>query len=432
MSTLKIEAGNDWLNNIKELSITHMTNQAERELNPKHYHLSGAAKKRLRWLYLLYYKQAGNVTVTANKIGVTRQWLSTLKSTFERRGKDPRSLEPKSKAPHDTSCRQRIPKATEQKILMVRELSKNVWGKEKISRVLERDHKIKVHPNTVNKYLHQHGKIDPKISQKNTVAWRNKKAREGKVELRVKYRPPPRIKDLAPGALVEKDMKYVEKQTRIGSGKDAENFYSQHTTIDSFTRIRSLSLAEDATAAGSRTAHRQAVNGLPFPIACLNSDNGSENNGELRDELVQTSVFQFYSNTGTPTDNPRVERSHLTDELEFYRRGGFKQTFEAQEQALAEWEHFYNFIRPHQALGYLTPIAFYTLWKRDPEEAHRIVTTYQTYLTKQRRRLAGARKIKRQEQIEKLMEFIDAKLNKKVGINKAKTALIECQLCSVA
>ena len=432
MRTLKKEAGSDWLKDIKELSLTRMTNQAERELNPKHYQLSGEAKKRLRWLYLLYSEQAGNVTVAANKIGITRQWLSTLKSTFERKEKDPRGLEPESKAPHDTSDRKRITPETEQKILVVRAQSKNVWGKEKISRVLARDYGIKVHPNTVNKYLHRHGKIDPKLSQKNATAWRAKKAREGQVELRVKYRPPKQIKDLAPGALVEKDMKYVEKQTRIGSGKDAENFYSQHTTIDSFTRIRSLSLARDATAVGSRVAHRQAVQMLPFPVACLNSDNGSENNGELREELVQTSVFQFYSNTGTPTDNPRVERSHLTDELEFYQRGGYKQTFEAQREALAEWEHFYNFIRPHQALGYLTPMAFYTLWKREPETAGKIVATYQTYLVKQKKRLASARRIKRQKQIEKLMEFIDTKLNKKVGINKAKTALIECQLCSVA
>jgi len=432
MRTLKKEVGSDWLKEIKELNITHMTNQAERELNPKHYQLSGEAKKRLRWLYLLYLEQAGNVTVAANKIGITRQWLSKLKSTFEGKGKDPRFLEPESKAPHDTSDRKRIAADTEKKILEIRERSKNIWGKEKISRVLARDHKIKVHPNTVNKYLHQHGKIDPKISKKNSAAWQAKKARAGQLELRVKYRPPKQIKDLAPGALVEKDMKYIEKQTRIGSGKDAENFYSQHTTIDSFTRIRSLSLAENATAAGSRDAHQQAVKALPFPMACLNSDNGSENQGELREELVQTSVFQFYSNTGTPTDNPRVERSHLTDELEFYRSGGFKKTFEEQQMALFKWEHFYNFVRPHQALGYLTPMAFYELWKCKPKEAGKIVATYQTYLARQKKRLASARKIKRQEQIEKLMEFIDIKLNKSVGINKAKTALIECQLCSVA
>ena len=143
-------------------------------------------------------------------------------------------------------------------------------------------------------------------------------------------------------------------------------------------------------------------------------------------------MFQFYSNTGTPTDNPRVERSHLTDEIEFYRRGGFRKTFEEQQKALAEWEHLYNFIRPHQALGYLTPMQFYALWKQSPERARSIVQAYQVYLAKQRKRLASARRIKRGEQIQKLMEFIDVKLNKKVGITNAKNALINCQLCSVA
>jgi len=85
MSTLKKETGGDWLKDIKELSLTRMINQAERELNPNHYQLSGEAKKRLRWLYLLYSEQAGNVTVAANKIGITRPWLSAIKSAFERR-----------------------------------------------------------------------------------------------------------------------------------------------------------------------------------------------------------------------------------------------------------------------------------------------------------------------------------------------------------
>ena len=432
MGTLKKEVVDVWLNDIKKLTINHMQTRAEKKLNPNNHHLSKEAKKRLVWLHLLYYEQAGNVTNAAVKIGITRQWLSTLKTTFERSGKDPRSLEPKSRAPHDTTRRKRITEDTEHKILAVRALSKNVWGKEKISRVLQRDYNITTNPNTVNKYLHKHGKIDPKISKKNMKAWEAKKAREGQIELRVKYRPPRQIKDMAPGALVEKDMKYVEKQTRISSGKDAENFYSQHTTIDSFTRMRSLRLEKDASAAGSRDAHRQAVDMLPFPIACLNTDNGSENNAEVREELARTSVFQFYSNTGTPTDNPRVERSHLTDEIEFYRRGGFRKTFEEQQKALAEWEHLYNFIRPHQALGYLTPMQFYTLWKQSPERARSIVQAYQVYLAKQRKRLASARRIKRGEQIQKLMEFIDVKLNKKVGITNAKNALINCQLCSVA
>ncbi|MDO8572540.1 MAG: integrase core domain-containing protein [bacterium] len=148
--------------------------------------------------------------------------------------------------------------------------------------------------------------------------------------------------------------------------------------------------------------------------------------------LKKDTVFHFYSNAGTPTDNPRVERSHLTDELEFYQKGGFKKTFGEQQEATAVWEHFYNFVRPHQALGYLTPMAFYELWKTDEESAFEIVGKYQKYLAKQSKRLAGARRIKKTEQVQKLMEFIDVKLNQKVGLKRAKEALINCQLCSIA
>ena len=410
-----------------------MINSAEKKLNPKHYYLSEAAKKRLHWLYVLYYEQGGNVTKTANKIGISRQWLSPLKNLFEKEGRDPRKLEPESKAPHSTKNRRRISKEVEDKILKVRKDSKNVWGKVKVAVVLERDYQIKINPNTVNTYLHKHKLIDPKISLKNSRAWQAKIARENpETELVVRYRPPKAIKDLAPGALVEKDMKYVEKQTRITTGKEADNFYSQHTEIDSFTRIRSLELARNSTAVGSTEAHEKSKEKFGFVIACENTDNGYENQKEFRDLLKKDRVFHFNSNKGTPTDNPRVERSHLTDELEFYRKGGFRKTFEEQAEAIREWEYLYNWKRPHQALGYLTPIAFHELWKVDKAKAYGIVETYQKYLRKQSIRLASARRINKKEQVEKLMEFIDVKINEKVGIKKAINSLIHCQLCALA
>lgn len=433
MSNSKIQLEKDWLEDIKRRSLERMRNIAEKELNPNHYQLSSEAKKRLRWLYALYYEQGGNVTRCAQKIGISRQWLSEMKAVFEKNKKDPRSLEPESKAPKNTQNRKRIPKEVEGKILEVRAMSQNVWGKQKVAVVLLRDHHINVSPNTVNKYLHKHQKIDPKISKKNEQAWKAKMDREKpKAELFVRYRPPKAIKDLAPGALVEKDMKYVAKPSSNEHEELESRFWYQHTETDSFTRIRSLELVEDSTAANSAHAHQKSKEKFPFVIACQNTDNGSENMKEFRELLKKDTVFHFYSNTGTPTDNPRVERSHLTDELEFYQRGGFKKTFAEQQEATAEWEHFYNFVRPHQALGYLTPMAFYELWKVDPEKAFEIVVKYQGYLSKQRRRLAGSRRIKKTEQVQKLMEFIDVKLTKKTGLKRAKEALINCQLCSVA
>lgn len=433
MRNMKILLGNDWLEEVKRRSLERMRNTAEKELNPNHYQLSSEAKKRLRWLYTLYYEQVGNVTQSARKLGISRQWLSEMKAVFEKKGKDPRSLEPESKAPKNTRNRKRIPKEVEDKILEVRAESKNVWGKQKIVVVLLRDHSLKVSPNTVNKYLHKHEKIDPKISKKNERAWKAKLEREKpEAELFVRYRPPKAIKDLAPGALIEKDMKYVAKPSSNDENGMVSNFWYQHTETDSFTRIRALTLVRDSTADSSATAYAESREKFPFLTACMNTDNGSENKGELREMLKKDTVFHFYSNAGTPTDNPRVERSHLTDELEFYQKGGFKKTFEEQKEATAVWEHFYNFVRPHQALGYLTPMAFYELWKTDEEKAFAIVRKYQEYLAKQRRRLAGARRIKKTEQVQKLMKFIDVKLNQKVGLKRAKDALINCQLCSVA
>src|ERR1035437_8817970 len=310
---------NSWLEDIKRRNIQRMTNIAEKRLNPNHYNLSEEAKKRLHWLNVLYYEQGGNVTKAANKIGISRQWLSPLKNIFEKRGKDPRVLEPESKAPHSTKNRKRISKEIEDKILKVRKDSKNVWGKVKVAVVLQRDYQIKINPNTVNSYLHKHKLIDPKICLKNSRAWQAKIARENpEAELVVRYRPPKAIKDLAPGALVEKDMKYVEKQTRMTTGKEADNFYSQHTEIDSFTRIRSIELARNSTAQGSAEAHEKSKEKFEFVIACENTDNGYENQKEFREALKKDKVFHFNSNKGTPTDNPRVERSHLTDEIELF------------------------------------------------------------------------------------------------------------------
>lgn len=102
-------------------SIQSMQAQAENLLNPYRYHLGKVAKKRLRWMYIIYHECDNNVSQAANKIGVSREWLSKLKSQFERNRKNPRSLEPQSRAPHNTSNRQRISPQTENKIIELRD-----------------------------------------------------------------------------------------------------------------------------------------------------------------------------------------------------------------------------------------------------------------------------------------------------------------------
>lgn len=430
----KKSAKNSLINLVRNAIFADMQTISQRALNPRNHHLSPTAKKRLNWMYELYHRQNGNVSKTHRKLGISRQWLSAIKNQFEQSGKDPRSLEPESRAPHDASKRNRISKETENLILIVRKDSRNVWGKEKIARALKRDYGVKIHPNTANKYLHIHKLIDPKISLKNINAWKAKKEREQNPQsASAKWRPPKAIKDYAPGALVEKDIKFIPipgKQFGPGPAKDA--FWSQHTFIDSFTRIRALELTIGHEAADAASCRQKVQSRLPFKIACENSDGGSENNGAYHQELQKENVLHFYSNVATPTDNPRVERSHLTDDVEFYKKGGRRKEFAEQQEETFVWEYFYNWKRPHQALGYLTPMEFYQLWKRNPNAAMEITEKWQKYLAKQRKRLALSRRIKKQEQIQNLMKFIDAKLSEKSSKKSIKLTLRNCQLCSMA
>lgn len=411
-----------------------MQTKAENLLNPHRYYLSKEAQKRLRWLYVLCEECGNNVSRAARKIGVSRQWLSTIKNVFEKYQRDPRSLEPESRTPcHHAGGKKRIAKEMEDKILEIRD--KYGWGERKISETLSRDYRLKVSHPTVNRYLHRHLKIDPKISARIKNAWQKKKEREEQEEinLKVKYRPPKQIKDYLPGALIEKDMKLVPKigvnQPKDGGYRLKDYFYFQHTFLDSFTRIRAIELVKEPNSYENKLAYQKIKSRMPFEFACFNTDNGGENGKEFSSQLQKDEVIHFWSNTATPTDNPRVERSHLTDEKECYQRGNIYKTFEGQKEAARKQEYIYNWIRPHQALDYLTPMKFYELWKKDPEEAYKIVEKYQNYLKRQRVRLANSRRLKRREQIEKLMQFIDAKLKQKVDLKAYKLDLVKCQLC---
>lgn len=388
-----------------------MQTQAEVKLNPLRRYLSPEAKKRLKWMYIVSSECAGNITQAANQIGISRTWLSQVHGRWKNNHEDPRSLEPESRAPHNTTNRQHISQKTEDKIVELRK-KYQPWGKNKLSVILKRDYQLKAGASTVNRYLHKHNLIDPKLSEKNKKAWQRKKE---KTEIKFKMRPPSIIKDYKPGALVEKDMKFILKMgvfTNWDKQGAKENFWYQHTITDSFTRVRALGLAEDSSSQTAVVVQERAAERLPFAIAAINNDNGGENEKDFADYLGKENVAQFFSRSGTPTDNPRVERSHLTDELEFYAQGNLYNNFDEQVKAMAEWEYTYNFIRPHQALGYLTPMEFYELWKNSPDEAYRIKDKYKAYLKKQSQRLAKSRKMKSKEQIEKLMQFIDKKLSK--------------------
>lgn len=383
----------------------------QRTLNPRRYHLSREAEKRLRWMYVVERRCAGNLTQAADALHVSREWLTKLHRRFIRSRRDPRTLESRSRAPRDCSKRKRTPPPTVEMIVSVRR-QYPAWGKEKIARILARTHGVTVSPTTVGRYLTKKRLINPRISEKNRRAWNGRRERGVRPSV-IRERSPSWLADAAPGSLIQKDMKLIGKPgcaRRQGKERLREYFWYQHTMVDATTRLRVLALAQSADSRTAAAAYRVARGRFPFPIAALQSDNGGENEKHFAALLEREGVLHFWSRPGTPTDNPRVERSHRSDDEEFYGQGNRCRTFEEQAQRLREWERTWNDVRPHQALGYLTPNEYCALWMRDREEAIRIQRRWRTHLARQRRQQQSARRAKKQERLRAISDHLSAVL----------------------
>ena len=90
----------------------------------------------------------------------------------------------------------------------------------------------------------------------------------------------------------------------------------------------------------------------------VHTDNGSEFHKHFEQAVSKLNLTHWWSRPKTPKDNPSNERFNRTLKEEFLSWGNFTPDIAVFNQRLTEWLVEYNSIRPHQALNYLTPLAF--------------------------------------------------------------------------
>jgi len=93
---------------------------------------------------------------------------------------------------------------------------------------------------------------------------------------------------------------------------------------------------------------------FPFRIHTIRTDRGHEFQAKFHWHVEDLGIRHVYIKPRTPRLNGKVERSHLTDEREFYQLLEYKGDVDLQEK-LKHWERFYNLHRPHGAHGGKTP-----------------------------------------------------------------------------
>ena len=97
---------------------------------------------------------------------------------------------------------------------------------------------------------------------------------------------------------------------------------------------------------------------MPFPLKAIQVDGGSEFQGGFEQACQERGLQLFVLPPRSPKLNGHVERAQRTHTEEFYEVYSYDLEITTLNQALKEWERVYNYIRPHQSLGYLTPFEY--------------------------------------------------------------------------
>lgn len=179
-----------------------------------------------------------------------------------------------------------------------------------------------------------------------------------------KYVPKPYEQMEYPGQRVQVDVKFVPSVCLVNEAR-GQHFY-QYTAIDEFSRWRFVEAFEEHSSYSSMRFLEHLVKAFPFPIECIQTDNGQEftkrfssHGGSDRPTIFQTRLQELgirhkLIRPFTPRHNGKVERSHRKDNERFYATHTFYCFEDFARQLKAYNRRDYNNF-PMRPLGWKTP-----------------------------------------------------------------------------
>ncbi len=178
-----------------------------------------------------------------------------------------------------------------------------------------------------------------------------------------KYIPKPYEQMVYPGQRVQVDVKFVPSACLKNSKVIGKKFF-QYTAIDEYSRWRFVEAFEEQNTYSSAQFVDLLVKAFPFPIECIQTDNGTEFTNRFTSHKDKPTLFQVHLEQHgiqhklirpyTPRHNGKVERSHRKDNERFYATHQFY-SFEDFAKQLKEYNRKdYNHF-PMRPLGWKTP-----------------------------------------------------------------------------
>ena len=313
----------------------------------KHYgkipvvELSREARHRLR--IIEWYEEHGlNAALTCRHFGISRDTFYRWSRRYQSSGLG--GLEEGSHRPKNV----RKPTWSRELENAVRELRLLTpgWGKDKLV-VLLRDDGWQCSASMVGRILKRLRETGRLVESPQADPWMPRRPFQRPYGVR----KPKEYLANHPGAIVQVDTAHVS----LFPGFQFKHF----TACDVFTRWQVLEARSRATAHAAAGFLDTILDRMPFPVRAIQVDGGSEFMAQFEEACRLRGIKLFVLPPRSPKLNGHVERAQRTHKEEFYYRLTNATTLARVSKLLRRWEDIHNRYRPHQALGQITPLAFY-------------------------------------------------------------------------
>jgi transposase len=307
-----------------------------------------SAEARRRWRWMAYYLAHGrNVAQTARHFDISRQTFDRWWKRYDPRR--PQTLEDERRTRRPRRVRQpQTPPALEARIRALRETYPR-WGDRKLA-VLLRGEGWRVSHATVGRVLARlraRGLLrEPTLVQAELYKRRRRRHLKRSYAQRLPwgYRPQ------APGDLVQIDTTPIT----LFAGCPRVHF----TARDVVSRTDVVAAYTRGNSAAAEQFLRYELPRMGFPIRAIQIDGGSEFKARFERACAELGIVLYVLPPHRPRLDGKVERAHRTHQEEFYDLVEVPEDLVAHNALLRAHEAVYDGLRPHQALGYLTPKEF--------------------------------------------------------------------------
>lgn len=299
--------------------------------------LSSEARLKLEWI--IFYQTVGNKDAyqTASHFGITAKTFYKWYKRFAN-GKV-RNLEERSRAPVKVRT-STVTIIEECRVIKLRK--KHIhWGKEKIAKIYKTVYGEKISAHKVQIVIDRFDLYPDKIKHE-------------------KFK-----KKLKANSKKDRIQKLVIKEEHwFLFHLDTIVFYYGHlkryvlTATDHHGKIAYARMYTTKSSASAKDFLYRLHYLIDAPIANVQTDNGSEFYDQFEEALKDLQIAHWFSRPRTPEDNGIAERFNQTIQVEWINDGNFTPDVNLFNREVTEWLIEYNFIRPHQALDYMTPFEY--------------------------------------------------------------------------